>query len=174
MLDLPTVIAATERTTIRKISLADAPFMFDLMRTPGWIKYIGDRNLTSVAAVEGYIDKAFLKVYQEHGYGYYLVQNLAGDSIGVAGFLKKPYLDNEDYGFAFMPAYYHQGFAHEVSEALLEYGQKTFGFQILDAVTLPNNSASRKLLEKLGFIKSGMMVLPDEHQEILLYRWYAN
>ena len=166
-------IVTTKRTRIRKITLADAPFLFELLNTRDWINYIGDRNLNTISDVESYIEKIFINVYQECGFGYYHISSSDGDDIGIAGFFKKPYLENEDYGFAILPKFYQMGFGYEVGEALVNYGTKEFSFTKLDAVTMQSNCASQKLLEKLGFTRIGLITLPDKSEEDLLYRWLA-
>ena len=39
------IIAETERLLISKVTIEDAPFFVELMNTPHWLKYIGDRNI---------------------------------------------------------------------------------------------------------------------------------
>ncbi len=164
-------IVTTKRTRIRKISLEDAPFLLELLNTEGWINYIGDRNLKTISDVESYIEKFFIDVYQEYGFGYYLISSLEGNNIGIAGFLKKPYLENEDYGFAIHPKFYQKGFGYEIGEALIGYGIKEFAFTELDAVTMQSNTASQRLLKRLGFTKLGLITLPEKTEEDFLYRW---
>ena len=42
------MIAETNRLIISKITLDDAAFFLELVNTPNFIKYIGDRNLKTV------------------------------------------------------------------------------------------------------------------------------
>jgi RimJ/RimL family protein N-acetyltransferase len=37
-------ILETERLILRELDIQDAQFMFQLLNSPGWIKYIGDRS----------------------------------------------------------------------------------------------------------------------------------
>ena len=64
-------IAETQRLIITKITLEDAPFFVELMNTPHWLKYIGDRNIKTVQDAEENLKKGILKSYKEHGYGFY-------------------------------------------------------------------------------------------------------
>lgn len=170
--DAPNVVLATARTSVSEISLADAPFMFELLRSPGWIKYIGDRKLSDVEQVAAYIEQHYIKVRQQYGLGYYLVRDLAGAGMGVAGFLKRDYLDNLDFGFAFMPAFSGQGFATEAARALVTYGASQLGFTVLDAVTMQENLPAKRLLEKLGFTLCGDIQVPDSPAGWQQYRWH--
>nr|WP_321221569.1 GNAT family N-acetyltransferase [uncultured Psychroserpens sp.] len=67
-------IAETKRLILSKITVDDAPFILQLMNTPDWLKYIGDRNIKTVEAAAEYIKNNQLKCYDEHGYGYYKMQ----------------------------------------------------------------------------------------------------
>ena len=163
------VIAKTERTSIRALQLGDADFMMRLMQTPGWLRYIGDRNIHSLEDAQTYLQNGLLKLFDETGFGYYLISLHSGEPIGVAGFLRKAFLDHEDFGFALMPQYHAKGLAYEASTALLNYGQEQHGFTVLDAVTSLDNSASQSLLVKLSFARIGDV--QDGAERVALYRW---
>lgn len=167
------IIGSTDRTVIVEIELDDAAFFFELMRSPGFIKYIGDRKLVDLQQAEQHVQEYFLDFYQKRGFGHYLVQNLAGQSMGAVGFLKKSYLQYEDFGFAFLPEFCGQGLAGEASRFLLNYAGARLGLKVLDAITVPDNQASRGLLEKLGFIDIGTVCVPDDPEQLCLYRWNA-
>ena len=168
------VILTTPRTLISEISTNDAPFLLELFNSPGWIEYIGDRNLNTLSEMETYVNDFFVSGYKQNGFGYYLISSLNRENIGIAGFLKKPYLDNEDYGFAIMPSFHQSGFGYEVGQALIKYGLEEFDFRVLDAVTKQSNIASQKLLEKLGFESIGEIKLPDKTEKDSLYRWHED
>lgn len=162
-------IISSERLTIHIMTLADAPFIQRLVNTPSWIKYIGKRDISDLDAARDYLKGGFLKVQDEYGFGYYVVKTTNGESIGIAGFLKKEALENEDFGFAFMPVWQGQGYAYEASRVILEYGAKELNFSVLDAVTLPANIASQKLLLNLNFRDTGETI--DDGEELMLFRW---
>ena len=42
----------TERVHLRPANLEDAAFILDLLNTPKWLQYIGDRNVRTLAAAE--------------------------------------------------------------------------------------------------------------------------
>jgi RimJ/RimL family protein N-acetyltransferase len=50
----------TQRLNIRPITTEDAPFILELMNTPKWIRFIGDRNIKTVEEAITYIkEKAY-------------------------------------------------------------------------------------------------------------------
>ena len=164
------IVCRTERTCVRKITLADAPFFLELLNTPGWLQNIGDRQIHSLTDAETFVQSGFIDLYQKLGFGYYLIRDHRQTSIGVAGFLKKAYLENVDFGFAFLPKYHRQGYAMEVSNAVLKYALDNLSLRILDAVTQETNTASIGLLEKLGFTQQGNIKVPDDPAPVILYR----
>ena len=146
------LIATTDRLIIRKFNLEDAPFILRLLNTPNWIRYIGDRNVNNIDEAREYLLSGPLKNYNELGFGLFgiIIQDTL-DTIGTSGFLKRPYLENPDIGFAILPEYYRKGFTAEAVKALLQYGKTNLGFKKVSAITAVDNMASINLLLKLKF-----------------------
>ncbi len=165
-------IIETERIVIDRITLDDAAFFVELVNSPDWLHYIGDRNVSNVDDARRFLQDGFLKSYSDHKFGYYIVRTaLDNVRIGICGFLQKPNLKNPDFGFALLPGYYGQGFATESCQAVLDYGINTFKFVMLDAVITPDNWRSRRLLQKLGFQPSGIIDTQTSENQRVLYRW---
>ena len=162
----------TERTIIDHITLDDAPFFLELLNSPDWLRFIGNRNVTNIDDALDYLRNGFICCYAENGFGYYIARlKPTLVPIGICGFLKKPTLDNPDFGFALLPGFYGQGLAFESSRAVLDYGIQTFKFCVLDAVTTPDNARSTRLLEKLAFKDNGMAPSAPDNGELRLFRW---
>ena len=47
----------TDRLLIRPITVGDANFIYSLVNSNGWLKYIGDRNIRNNQDAENYIQK---------------------------------------------------------------------------------------------------------------------
>ena len=52
----------TERLKLREYTLQDAPFIYKLMNSEGWLKNIGDRNIKSLEDAEAYMQKNYLNI----------------------------------------------------------------------------------------------------------------
>lgn len=168
-------ILRTERLSINKISLSDAPFMLDLLNSPGWLRFIGDKQVDDEFSALRFIKQRFLSSYDDFGYGYYLVKSLDnGESLGIVGFTNREAYQNPDFGFAFLPEFCGHGFALEASIAVFTYAQKAFDFRILDAGTLRDNHAAARLLGKLGFKAQGRMDNNWGQGELILHRWWRD
>ena len=165
-------VAKTARTIINYNTLDDASFFLTLANSPDWLRYIGERIVTNVQDACQYLENGLLQFYSDNRYGYYVVRTaLDRVPIGICGFLKRQSLENPDFGFAFLPEYYGQGFAIESCRAVLEFGIGTFGFSVLDAVTSLENVRSIRLLEKLGLLQYGTVDGDNSEDQLTLYRW---
>lgn len=60
-------------------------------------------------------------------------------------------------GYALSPAQQGHGYAHESLRLLLDFAWNTLDLQRIEADTDPENTASRRLLERLGFSHEGSM-----------------
>jgi RimJ/RimL family protein N-acetyltransferase len=166
------VPSPTERLTYRRCKLEDAAFILELLNSPGWLKYIGDRGVYSLADAEDYIRNRLLKGYDTPGCGPNLLcRKSDGILIGTVGVYSRPGLDIPDFGFALLPAFHGQGYGYEASLSCLEFAVAS-GQEKLSAITLPTNEASLGLLTKLGFERTGeSVVLPGEDVALLLLHW---
>lgn len=162
-------IAETDRLILSKITVDDAPFILELMNTPHWIKYIGDRNVRTVEQAADYIKNNQLKSYETNGFGYYKVQVKAENlkPIGTFGLMKREQLDHVDIGFSLLPDYQNKGYGFEAASELMKIAKTLFNITTLCAITLPINQASIQLLEKLG-LSYQKSVKPFENDEELL------
>ncbi|WP_298341333.1 GNAT family N-acetyltransferase [uncultured Algibacter sp.] len=164
------MIAETERLIIEKFTTKDAPFFKALVNTPHWLKYIGDRNINTIKDAETYIQNTHLKSYESVGFGFYkIILKDTNIPIGSCGLVKRAELEDVDIGFAFLGEYEKQGFGLEASKAIMKLAKNEFGIEKLLAITVPYNTGSVKLIEKLGF-KYEKRVKPfEDDQELLLF-----
>jgi len=138
----------TARLFLRTMNADDAAFIFELVNTPGWIKFIGDRNIKNSLDAGNYIQK----ITSNPAISYRVVTLQEDETdIGVVTFIKRDYLDHHDIGFAFLPAYNKQGYAFEATNEVLNDLLKTAEHSTILATTIPENSSSIQLLKKLGF-----------------------
>lgn len=164
------LIAETTRLTVRRVALSDAAFFLRLLNEPSWIANIGDRGVRSLADAERYIETRTLAMYRTQGFGMYvLARKPQGQPIGVCGFFKRDALPEVDLGFALLPEYWGQGYAHEAAAAVMAYGQQALGFTRVLGITNPDNHRSGQLLEKLGFRFERLVQMPPDNETLKLY-----
>jgi RimJ/RimL family protein N-acetyltransferase len=146
-------ILETERLTLRELDReCDAAFVKELLNTPKFLKYIGDREVRTIEEAGDFIEHRYAASYREHGYGLWAVDlKKNGTPIGICGFVRRETLPGPDLGFAFLPDYERQGYGFESAEAVMKYGRERLGMADVWAITSIDNDASGSLLEKLGF-----------------------
>jgi RimJ/RimL family protein N-acetyltransferase len=150
--DAATLIAETDRLVIRELQATDAPFINELLNSPGFLKYIGDRGVRSDDDARAFILDRYRKSYTDNGYGLYAAL-LKSDltPVGMCGFVRRDMLPGPDLGFAFLPQHEKKGYGMESSVALLKFGRDQLNFDRVYAITTLDNKPSIRLLEKLGF-----------------------
>jgi len=160
----------TERLFIRELTPRDAPFMLALLNEPSFLVNIGDRGVRTIAEAEAYIERSPRASYALHGFGLCAVTlHEDGTPIGVCGILKRDALPEPDIGFAFLPAYWSQGYAFEAASAVRDFARETLALPRLLAIVSPGNAASMRLLGKLGFVPEGPIVIPGEASEVHVF-----
>jgi len=146
------VVLETARLRLRRLDLDDAPFILKLVNEPSWLRYIGDRGVRDLEGARGYIRNGPLAMYTRHGFGLWLVERRSdGALLGQCGLLQRDSLEHPDIGFAFLPAYWGQGYAQEAAGATLAYGHDALAMPEVQAITSLDNEASIRLLQRLGF-----------------------
>ncbi len=156
-------ILETERLTLREIDSAiDAEFIFELLNTPKFLKYIGDRGVGSSEQASTFIEDRYRQSYLDHGYGLYTVELKSDNTpVGVCGFVKRDHFEFADIGFAFLPEFEGKGYGFESANAILDHGRSKLGFTKVLAITSQDNDVSGKLLEKLGFHFERVVTSPE-------------
>lgn len=163
-------VIETERLLIRWLTADDAPFILELLNEPSWLRYIGDKGVKTLEDARNYIEKGPCNMYRRLGFGLYLVAlKRTGDSIGICGLIKRETLEDVDVGFAFLQRFAGQGYAFESASAVLSYGRRDFDLSRIVAISSPDNEASAKLLQKLGFNFERVTRLTPEASEVKLY-----
>ena len=163
-------IVETERLRLRALTLDDTAFIIELVNSPGWIKYIGDRNIKTEEQAIHYLENGPIKSYHEHGFGLLMVETKkCNQQIGMCGILKRDTLEHPDIGYALLPAFTGNGYAFEMAHAVLQYATIQLKLSTIFAITVPENMRSIKILEKIGWIFMKRIQLPNSHEELLLY-----
>jgi len=163
-------ILETERLILRKLTVDDAPFMFDLLNQPSFIKFIGDRGVRTLSDARKIISARYLDAYERLGFGVYLtLLRETQVPIGICGLIKRNGLEDVDIGYAFLPQYWSKGYASESASAVLVYARNTLGLKRILGITTPDNAGSIRVLEKAGFKFERMVRLPGEETDLNLF-----
>jgi [ribosomal protein S5]-alanine N-acetyltransferase len=164
-------ILETRRLMLNEFTLEDAEFIIQLLNSPGWIKFIGDRNVKTKQDAMNYLQTGPLKSYIDHGFGLYRVAlKNTNQPIGMCGLLKRETLQFPDIGFAFLPEYGGYGYATEATTGVLKFARQVLNLSSVLAITLPDNAKSINLLSTLDFTFVEELSMPANGDTLHLYR----
>jgi len=87
----------TSRLDLRWLTPDDAAFILALVNDPDWIRFIGDKSVTNLAAARNYLETGPLVMYRRHGFGLNRVALKADNmAIGICGILQRENLAEAD------------------------------------------------------------------------------
>ncbi|GMA23129.1 N-acetyltransferase [Luteimicrobium album] len=129
---------------------------------------VGADGRPTVADLEGWIRR----YVPEPAPGLLVVElRGSGEPIGYCGLVAnsvgRP--DEPELAFEFLRSSWNQGFATEASRAMLELAGSV-GYRQLASTVRDWNGASLRVLEKLGFVRTGQVERDADHGDSLLLR----
>lgn len=157
----------TENLIIRPYTKNDALNLYDTLNDKNVLKYIPEEPITieqAQNAIDWLISNYDLDLDSDYKYSFAIETKQTNDYVGWCGF---GYLDydksQKEIYFTLKSKYWGQGFATEASKALVEYIFNELELKKLVAVVKPNNVASKRVIEKLGFKHEGIVKnVPEE------------
>lgn len=117
-------VCQTSRLTIRHLVEQDAEFVIELLNDKSFIDNVGDKKVKNIEDAINYIQNGPIESYKEFGFGLNLiVLKESGIPIGICGLVSREELEHSDLGYALLPKYWSNGYAHEASLAVMKDGQ---------------------------------------------------
>lgn len=142
------IILETKRLYLREFLPNDAEYLYNLNSDPDVIKYTGDDKFSSLEEASLFLSS--YKEYNKNGYGRWgVILKEKDEFIGWCG-LKLNEENLIDLGFRIFKKDWNKGFASEAAMACLQYGFETLKINTIIGRSLKRNTASIKVLEKIG------------------------
>jgi len=139
----------TNRTTLQFIRHADFNDVLAMFHEPETFKYI--------APLEGKTDEEYLKILRNkivenaNETGFYWIARLKDTNEMIGAMNLNPRADKRiQLGYQIRKKFWGQGFATELSEAVLHFAKHERQLKSVVAVFVETHGASRRILEKLG------------------------
>lgn len=145
-----TIIIETERLILKASTRENFQQVFSLLSDPDVMRYIGNGPKTENEVRDG-LEK-MIKHQEKHGFAFgdiYLKNS--GEYIGRAGLIYLAMDDNQDeieVGYQLHKKYWGQGYATEITKALIKWGFEHLQLNQIVAVIQPENQLSQRVLEK--------------------------
>jgi len=141
-------ILETERLRLRELTAGDAAVFFELNNDEEVIRFTGDAAFADVGAARSFLEG--YRPYAETGYGRWAVERKTDDVfLGWCG-LKLNEDGETDLGFRLFRRYWGNGYATEAATACLHVAFGRLGLDAVIGRTLQANTASVRVLEKIG------------------------
>ena len=142
---------------IRETIVEDVDSFYDIYKESSITEYMEDLYADRDEEI-AYIQDYIKNVYGFYGYGMWTVLDKeSGKVIGRAGLSLREGYDIPELGFVIGVPWQRQGYAYEVCQAILEYGNEELDFTNFQALIMKGNEKSKRLCEKLGFVYQEMV-----------------
>jgi [ribosomal protein S5]-alanine N-acetyltransferase len=151
-------VLETERLALRKITKDDANSILKYLSNEEVMKYYGLEPFKSINDALDEISWYESIQSSKSGIRWGITLKEQGVVIGSCGFHNM--VSNHfrtEIGFELSKEQWGKGIAFEAVEAIISYGFQQMNFQRIEALIEPPNLSSQKLVEKLGFIKEGLL-----------------
>ncbi len=144
------MILQTERLQLREFTPDDLDALHALMSDPQVMAHSAapETREETQARLDGW-----LASYQERGFGKWAVLDRAtGAFIGYCGLAEEKIDDHTEIelGFRLFPAWWGRGLATEAAQVVVQHAFQTLHLERLTGFTHPENTASQRVLEKIG------------------------
>ena len=151
------VILETARLIIRRWTPADAEAAFAIYGDPEVTRYLGGSGPDpSIEQTRAMLERVIGREARTPGLGFWAVEEKdTGRLIGGALLQSVEETPEIEVGYHFAQSAWGQGYATEVTRALVRYGFETHGLDRIIGLVFPENHASRRVLEKAGLTYEG-------------------
>lgn len=162
------IILETKRLVLRKWTNADRDALFEILRNPRVARFVADGQPFTLEETGEFL--AWAEKYQrENGFcRWKVIEKASCAVIGSCGFALPFDLNEIELGFLLAQKSWGRGYATEIAAATVDYGFKKLGFHEIIAMTDLENTASQKVLEKIGFASRGIEAFGGEESLVFI------
>lgn len=162
----PWLITQTSEFVIRETTESDVDAFYEIYSEPSITRYMEplfEDKEEELVYTKDYREK----VYEFYGFGMWTVlEKETNRVIGRAGISMREGYDDPELGFVIAKPFQGKGIATRVCKAVLEFAYREFEFNRFNALVHRDNTASVRLLLKLGFRRECAVVEGGEELEL--------
>lgn len=146
----------SEKFHLRRWRKSDVQDLFILLSNDHVLKYFLMKPMESILEADLLLEDYLLGIENGTSMRWVVADSDTDEMMGMAGFREfdHPHLRGE-IGYGILPKYWGKGVTTDVVRLLVEFGFQVLRLHTIEAQVLPDNSASRKVLEKVGFHQEG-------------------
>jgi [ribosomal protein S5]-alanine N-acetyltransferase len=165
----------TERLTLREIAASDAPALLAIHGDAQAMRWFGTDPLVNLEEAHKLVQTfASWRQMANPGVRWGIARDAAAPLMGSCGLFKW----NRGWrccsiGYELAPAFQGQGYMREALSAALAWGFEQMALNRVEALIHPQNTASIRLVQKLGFVQEGQLrevgYWLGEHRDLLAF-----
>ncbi len=149
----------TERLVLRKLRASDTDALFKLFSNPQVTRYYDLETFHSPEQAKQLLESFQQRYVRQIGLRWAIaLGDHPKELIGTCGYnIWIQAANRAVLGYDLSPTFWHRGIMGEALAAVLDFGFEKMQLNRVEALSFPDNSASQRLLEKLGFHREGLL-----------------
>lgn len=151
-------VLETSRLLLRPLDYCDGPALFAYMSDPEVMRYFGMEPFTHPGQAEEFLQSLGRVIQEGRALRWAITRKPDGKLLGTIGFHNwhKGYARAE-IGYELAREHWGNGYASEAVAVTVAHGFEVLNLNRIQAVVVPQNPASRRVLEKMGFTVEGLL-----------------
>ena len=150
----PFPVLETERLVLRNIRHSDKQEMFEIRSNETTMQYIPRPLAKTPEDALAIIDMIMGFTERNERINWTITEKGVDKLIGVVGYVKiNPDARRAEVGYVMHHNYHGKGYGSEALKAVLDYGFNVMNLHSVEAIIRPDNTASKAMVQKLGFVK---------------------
>jgi len=151
---LPCIALDTGRLIVRRLTIYDAEPLFESFADAESSRL--DTGSEPFEVMEGEYLENFTEIVRDDT-RYAIVEKASGKAVGLINLMKKDdrQVEAMEIGYCINPSSQRKGYATEAVSAMLKLLQEELKLELVLANCVELNTASQKILERLGFVYEG-------------------
>lgn len=151
-------VLETEHLFLRRIQRSDAAAVFDYARDPEMTHYTLWSHHKKMEEAEFYVEQMLASYRAGKPTPWAVIHKESRRMIGTAGFIRwQPVHERAEIGYAIGRNWWGKGYASESSRAVVAFGFKTLHCNRIEAMCDVHNTASARVMEKIGMRYEGVL-----------------
>jgi ribosomal-protein-alanine N-acetyltransferase len=147
---------ATERLRLRAPLPRDAAALLALIGDPEVTKYLNVPTITTLAEAQALLERLDQRYAARDMIRWAIELVEHNEVIGTIGLLRFDFEHRRaELGYDIARRWWGRGLTPEAAGAVIRYGFSVLGLHRIEAGVLPENDASVRVLQKLGFVEEG-------------------
>jgi [ribosomal protein S5]-alanine N-acetyltransferase len=147
----------TRNLILREMRPADAAAVFQIFADDEVTRYYDLATLTSIEQASQLIARQAERFTQQAGLRWGITQKGHDTVIGTCGYMFHKPSFRAELGYDLAQPYWGCGIMSEALQAIIRFGFEKLAVNRFQALVMPGNVASVKLLQKLGFQEEGVL-----------------